>query len=49
LFCAPDDGRQCYPEHVEQSPDKINSVTCASCWDFYVRILESAHNLHGMW
>jgi len=25
--------------HVEQSSDKINSVTCASCWDFYIRIL----------
>jgi hypothetical protein len=24
---------------LEQSPDKINSVTCASCWDFYIRIL----------
>ena len=24
---------------VEQSSDKINSVTCASCWDFYIRIL----------
>jgi hypothetical protein len=25
--------------HVEQLSDKINSVTCASCWDFYIRIL----------
>jgi hypothetical protein len=22
---------------VEQSSDKINSVTCASCWNFYIR------------
>jgi len=27
-------------EHVEQSSDKINSVTCASCWDFYIRITQ---------
>jgi hypothetical protein len=25
--------------NVEQSSDKINFVTCASCWDFYIRIL----------
>jgi len=23
----------------EQSSDKINFVTCASCWNFYIRIL----------
>jgi len=27
------------PKHVEQLSDKINSVTCASCWDLYTRIL----------
>ena len=25
--------------YVQQLSDKINSVTCASCWDLYVRIL----------
>jgi len=25
-------------KHVEQSSDKINSVTCASCRDFCIRI-----------
>jgi len=24
---------------LEQLSDKINSVTCAFCWDFYIRIL----------
>jgi len=24
-------------KHVEQSSDKINSVTCASCWDFCIK------------
>ena len=27
------------PKHVQQLSDKINSVTCASCWDLYIRIL----------
>jgi hypothetical protein len=27
------------PKHVEQLSDKINSVTCAFCWDLYIRIL----------
>ena len=31
--------KQWYPKHAEQSSDKINSVTCASCWDFCIRIL----------
>jgi len=26
------------PKHVEQLSDKINSVTCAYCWDLYIRI-----------
>jgi len=26
------------PKYVEQSSDKINSVTCASCWDLYTKI-----------
>jgi len=25
--------------NVEQLSDKINSVTCASCWDLYIRML----------
>ena len=25
-------------EHAEQSSDKINSVTCAFCWDFCIRM-----------
>ena len=32
LFCAPEDGCWWWPKHVEQLSDKINSVTCASCW-----------------
>jgi hypothetical protein len=26
-------------KNVEQSSDKINSLICASCWDFYIGIL----------
>jgi hypothetical protein len=29
------------PKHVEQLSDKIYSVTCASCWDLYIRICNS--------
>jgi hypothetical protein len=39
VYCAPDDGCRYDPKQVEQFPDKINSVTCASCWDLYTRIL----------
>jgi len=39
LFCAPEDGWWWRSKHVEQLSDKINSVTCASCWDLYIRIL----------
>ena len=34
-----------HPKHVEQLSDKINSVTCASSWDLYFRILKSKHTL----
>jgi hypothetical protein len=27
VVCAPDDGRLYHPKHVEQFPDKINSLT----------------------
>jgi hypothetical protein len=27
-----------HPKHVEQSSDKINSVTCVSCWDFRMKL-----------
>jgi hypothetical protein len=45
VTCAPEDGWQWYPKHAEQSSDKINSVTCASCWDFCIRQITVLHVL----
>jgi hypothetical protein len=39
LFCTPQDRWRWRLKHVEQLSDNINSVTCAACWDLYIRIL----------
>jgi hypothetical protein len=36
VVCAPEDGCWWRPKHVEQLPDKINSLKCASSWDLYI-------------
>jgi len=33
-----DAARSTNHQDVEQLSDKINSVTCTSCWDLYIRI-----------
>jgi len=41
-FCAPEERWLWRPKHVEQLSDKINSVTCASSWNY---ILEDTWNV----
>jgi len=36
-------------KNVDKSSDKINSVTCASCWNFCIRIWKVfARNCRGI-
>jgi hypothetical protein len=42
VVCAPDDGWNYRPKHVEQSPDISKLCNVASCW-IYIGILLGAH------
>ena len=44
VVCAPDDGWQYRPKHVEQLPDINKLCNVASCW-IYIRILLGAHHI----
>jgi hypothetical protein len=44
VVCAPDDGWNCHPKHVEQFPDINKLCNVASCWIYeYIGILLGAH------
>jgi hypothetical protein len=42
VVCAPDDGWNYHPKHVEQFPDINKLCNAASCW-IYIGILLGAH------